>query len=53
MCLCHRLDRSNLFEELCGLLSRTAHPAAKGALSSLHLISLEALTAILQEIAVE
>ncbi len=48
-----RLERSNLYEELCHLLSRTAHPAAKGALGPLHLVSLDALTAILQAIAAE
>ncbi len=48
-----RLERSNLFEDMCGLLSRTAYPAAKGALGALHLVSLDALTAILQAIAAE
>ena len=43
-----RLERGNLFEDLCSLVSKTAYPVAKGAISSLHKISLDAMLAILQ-----
>ena len=43
-----RLERGNLFEDLCNLISKTACPVAKGALTSLHFISLEAMHAVMQ-----
>ena len=43
-----RLERGNLFEDLCNLISKTACPVAKGALNSLHFISLEAMHAVMQ-----
>lgn len=49
-----RLERSDLFESLAGLVSRTAFPLAKGPdLGPLHLVCLDALLAILTAIAAE
>ncbi|MEW5304445.1 MAG: hypothetical protein WDW36_007055 [Sanguina aurantia] len=42
-----RVERANLFEDICALVSRTALPVAKGAISPQHLISLEALLSVL------
>lgn len=43
-----RLGRTNLFDSVCSLLSKTAFPMAKGSLGPLHFISLEALLAIME-----
>lgn len=45
-----RLDRTNLFEDVCSLVSKTAFPITQKSLGPLHLISLEALIAILNAI---
>ena len=48
-----RLERSNLFEDLCTLISKAAYPAggsAKEGISSFHLVSLETLIAIFNAI---
>eukprot|EP00775_Hariotina_reticulata_P002969 gene2969-3254_t len=51
-----RLERSNLFEDLAGLLSKTAFPGGAGGsggkgLGTLHLISLEGVLAVLAALA--
>ncbi|KAF8061912.1 hypothetical protein HT031_004172 [Scenedesmus sp. PABB004] len=49
-----RLERSNLFEDVAGLLSRTAFPGGGGSrqgLGPMHLISLDALLALLGALA--
>eukprot|EP00798_Chlamydomonas_sp_ICE-L_P006642 gene6642-3299_t len=48
-----RLERGDLFADMCTLLSKTAMPAAKGSPGSLQFISLEALLAIFNAIAAE
>lgn len=46
-----RIDRSNLFEDVCSLISKTAFPINKASLGPLHYVSLEALLAILNALA--
>ena len=45
-----RIERSNLFEALCGLLSKTAFPVS-GSLHAVHLQSLDGILAILTALA--
>lgn len=45
-----RIERSNLFESLCTLLSKTAFPV-NSTLASVHLLSLEGLLSILASLA--
>ena len=45
-----RIERGNLFESICGLLSKTAFPV-NGPLSSVHLLSLHGLFSILSNLA--
>ncbi|KAI3425868.1 hypothetical protein D9Q98_007841 [Chlorella vulgaris] len=45
-----RIERSNLFEQLCGLLSKTAFPVS-GPLAAVHLQSLDGILAILAALA--
>ncbi|PRW57821.1 ARF guanine-nucleotide exchange factor GNOM-like [Chlorella sorokiniana] len=42
-----RIERSNLFEQLCGLLSKAAFPTREGPLSAAHLQSLDGILGIL------
>jgi hypothetical protein len=46
-----RLERSNLFEDVCALVSKTSFPLAAKSLGALHRISLEALLAVLGALA--
>ncbi|KXZ43436.1 hypothetical protein GPECTOR_90g522 [Gonium pectorale] len=46
-----RVERANLFEEVCSLISKTAFPVSKTAVGPLNFISLEALLAVLQALA--
>ncbi|EIE18029.1 Sec7-domain-containing protein, partial [Coccomyxa subellipsoidea C-169] len=45
-----RIERSNLFETVCTLLSKTAFPV-NGSLASVHLLSLEGILSILSSLA--
>ncbi|KAK9918480.1 hypothetical protein WJX75_004379 [Coccomyxa subellipsoidea] len=45
-----RIERSNLFEAICTLLSKTAFPV-NGSLASVHLLSLEGILSILSSLA--
>ena len=45
-----RIERINLFEAICALLSKTAQPT-NGALGSVHMLSLEGLFSILSSLA--
>lgn len=45
-CDCH-LERSNLFEDICSLVSKTAFPVSHKGLGAMHHISLEVLLAVL------
>jgi hypothetical protein len=47
---CRSIERSNLFEQLCGLLSKTAFPVS-GPLAAVHLQSLDGILAILSALA--
>lgn len=47
-----RVERANLFEDICTLISNTALPVAKGTIGPQHLISLEALLSILEALGV-
>jgi hypothetical protein len=55
-CLCpagtaiRRIERDNLFEQICALLSKTAFPV-NGPLSAVHLQSLDGILAILSSLA--
>lgn len=44
-----RIERSNLFEAICTLLSKTAFPV-NGSLASVHLLSLEGILSILSSL---
>lgn len=44
------IERSNLFEQLCGLLSKAAFPTREGPLSAAHLQSLDGILAILSSL---
>ncbi|PNW80894.1 hypothetical protein CHLRE_07g334100v5 [Chlamydomonas reinhardtii] len=46
-----RVERANLFEEVCSLISKTAFPVSKTSVGPLNFISLEALLAILNALA--
>ncbi|EFJ51864.1 hypothetical protein VOLCADRAFT_87471 [Volvox carteri f. nagariensis] len=46
-----RLERANLFEEVCSLISKTAFPVSKTSVGPLNFISLEALLAVLGALA--
>ncbi|KAG2488975.1 hypothetical protein HYH03_012417 [Edaphochlamys debaryana] len=46
-----RVERANLFEEVCSLISKTAFPVSKTSVGPLNFISLEALLAILSALA--
>ncbi len=43
-----RLERSNLFEDMCTLISKTAYPVTKGSTGPSQFICQESLLAILQ-----
>ncbi len=45
-----RIERSNLFEAICTLLSKTAFPV-NGSLASVHILSLEGILSILSSLA--
>ncbi|GIL44250.1 hypothetical protein Vafri_1768 [Volvox africanus] len=46
-----RVERANLFEEVCSLISKTAFPVSKTSVGPLNFISLEALLAVLGALA--
>lgn len=46
----YSIERSNLFEQLCGLLSKAAFPTREGPLSAAHLQSLDGILAILSSL---
>ncbi|CAD7697886.1 unnamed protein product [Ostreobium quekettii] len=47
-----RVERSNLFEDICSLLSKTAFPV-KSSLGAIHMISLEGLLAMLYSLSAQ
>lgn len=50
-CFTPRIDRSNLFEDICALVSKTAFPVTPKSLGPLHATSLETIVTVLQQLA--
>ena len=47
-----RIQRENLFEKICGVLSKSGFPGSDGGISSFHSISLEGMRTILENLRV-